>query len=736
MRAMRRLHSARLSAALAAALLLPAGAAAYWTAIGSATGVAKASTLSGPGAPTARITGNGKLTLEWSAVTPPAGSASEVKYYLKRDGAAPGGSCPSSSASAKTEAELGGLTCTDEGASTEAEHKYAVTAVWRSWSTAGTEVAVFVPKLKFKIGAEHATLKAGEEDKLTIEAVEARSESTVVTGYTGEKTLKFEGASAIEGHTPTVTNKEAVAKAFLTEETIKFVSGVASSTTTGASGQAVTRLYRAEAAGIKAKEGSIESNSVSVTIEPKGAGLAALTLSPAALTPKAGEADNLTLEALDEYGNRETGYSGEKEVTFEANATQAPSGTKSYVTNKAGEQKTLSENPVVKLSFSSGKSEVEGGTRNGQLVLYDAVSTSVTAKLASKSASKTLTVSAGSFKSFNLEASVGEPTAGSEFSIKLRAWDEWHNVITSYARTAGKKINYEGAESSPTGTTPVYGSTEPTFSSGEVTVAGFKLYRAASTTLKAKEETSGNSGETTFTVKHGANKRLGVSGASPQTAGSSFTVTLKVQDEWGNATGGIASSGEKTVAFSGPASSPSKQAPSYPAKATFNSSGEATASVTLYDAQTAEIAAEDSTDGYGAGTKSTAIVINPAEATHWAWAHAEVTGGEISSATCLFTCETTNIGNNKLFKAHASVTDEWGNVVSNLSGTNRADVTRGGKGTITGNEKIEIPTSGRAESSTTFEYTSPASGEKKAELHLQTESSPHTLAEASANVPY
>ena len=62
---------------------------------------------------------------------------------------------------------------------------------------------------------------------------------------------------------------------------------------------------------------------------------------------------------------------------------------------------------------------------------------------------------------------------------------------------------------------------------------------------------------------------------------------------------------------------------------------------------------------------------------------------------------TSSIGDSKKFTAHASVTDKYGNIVSNLAGANKAKVElTSGEGTLTNATGLTIPTSGLAESST------------------------------------
>jgi hypothetical protein len=214
------------------------------------------------------------------------------------------------------------------------------------------------------------------------------------------------------------------------------------------------------------------------------------------------------------------------------------------------------------------------------------------------------------------------------------------------------------------------------------------------------------------------------------TAGESETVTITALDAHGNTVPSYA--GSRPIAFSGPANSPSRQSPSYPAAVSFTGGVGTASPVKLYDAQTTTLTAKE---GSLEGT-SGSITVKAAAAARWAWAHAKVTAGGIESSTCLFECTTNSIGNNQKFKAHVSVTDEYGNIVSNLGAGHKAEVTKNSLlGTLTNATAIEIPSAGPAESATVLEYTSPLvlSGEAKLSLKAQ-EGTAYT--EATATVKY
>ena len=291
--------------------------------------------------------------------------------------------------------------------------------------------------------------------------------------------------------------------------------------------------------------------SVTVTFGP----VTQLVLEAASTKPAAGEADNLTITAKDVLNRTVTSYTGAHSLTFEG-ATEAGTGTKPVILNAAGTDKAFGE--ATELTFVEGKSQVSS-SKNGVMKLYKAEAAHVKVKegLLTNGTGLAVTVSPGAFKSFSGAPVTAEPEAGVSFEVKLKAWDEWHNIITTYTRTS--KLHYEGGETSPSGKAAEYSiTTEPSFASGEATVAGFKLYDALATSLKIKEETSGHEGIGSFTVRPAAAKRLAWTGGVVS-AGSlsslclftcedatlehshTFKASVSVTDEYGNIVNGLGS---------------------------------------------------------------------------------------------------------------------------------------------------------------------------------------------------
>lgn len=247
-------------------------------------------------------------------------------------------------------------------------------------------------------------------------------------------------------------------------------------------------------------------------------------------------------------------------------------------------------------------------------------------------------------------------TVGSPFSVTVTAQDAANATATTYSGT--KAMVWSGAAPAPNGSLPSYPSSV-TFVDG-VGTASVTLVKAESVTLTvAQGAITGTSAA--LEVSPGAATQFTVSVATPQTAGIAFSPTITAQDLYRNAA--TAYTGSKTINFTGPRTSPSGAAPTYPASVVF-SSGAGSASVTLTRAETATITATQA--GTTIAGASGGIVVNRGAAARLAWTGATVDGGTLSSP-CLFTCTATSV-NNKNLTGKVAVTDSLGNTVSDLGG--------------------------------------------------------------------
>ncbi len=180
---------------------------------------------------------------------------------------------------------------------------------------------------QFSLTAATTTPTAGAADNLTITAEDTYGNT--VTTFTGSHSLTFSGASAIGSNNPTVTNASASATNFGTAVSITFASGVASSTTAGASGQAVMTLYQTGTDLIVVSDGSINNGSgLSVTVGTAGAYQLAFGQPPSNAYVGLSMSPAVTVQIEDQYGNLTSSNSS---ITL--TLTTNPCGGSPMVTN-------------------------------------------------------------------------------------------------------------------------------------------------------------------------------------------------------------------------------------------------------------------------------------------------------------------------------------------------------------------------------------------------------------------
>jgi hypothetical protein len=580
-------------AAILAVLGLSAGAFAFWSGQGSGTASGSAGTLAAP-VITSATPGPGTAELSWTAVTPPG--TGTVSYYVSRDGGAPAGSCPTSSAPDAT------TSCTDSGVSAGA-HEYTVTAVWRSWTARSAAKSVEVESAApthLVLEASTTTATAGSGDSLTIIAKDASNKT--VTSYSGTKSLTFGGASAIGSFQPTVTDSSGTATAFGSATAIGFTNGVASVT---GSNNGVMRLYKAETAAITVTDGTIANGGgLSVAVGPAGAASFSL---PTPTTQTAGNAFEATLTALDAYGNTATGYTGAKTISFSGPSSSPNSTAPKYPAS-------------VNFSAGSGKASI---------TLYKAESTTLTAKEGALTASTaSFTVNPATAANLSLSAASTTPTAGEADNLAIAAFDAYGNAATAY--TGPHSLTFGGAStigankptvSNSTGTATAFGTaTSISFTSGSASVSGanngvMKLYSAETAKITVTDGTINNGAGLSVTVAPAAIASIVVTTPATQTAGTAFNLAITAKDTFGN---GV--SGTQALTFSGPSNSPNSTAPSYPSSVSFTN-GSGSASVTLTDAQSTTITVKQ---GAVSGT-SGSFTVSPATAASLSLAAASTT---------------------------------------------------------------------------------------------------------------
>ena len=140
---------------------------------------------------------------------------------------------------------------------------------------------------------------AGATDDLTVTAFDAFG--NVATGYTGDVSLTFGGASTIGSFTPNVIDKNGVARDFGVGTTIAFVNGQAT-VLAGANG--VMTLYKAESTSITVSDAANSLSNgagLAVTVAPGAADH--LTITSATTDLASGASRGITAEVRDAAGN-------------------------------------------------------------------------------------------------------------------------------------------------------------------------------------------------------------------------------------------------------------------------------------------------------------------------------------------------------------------------------------------------------------------------------------------------
>jgi hypothetical protein len=302
-------------------------------------------------------------------------------------------------------------------------------------------------------------------------------------------------------------------------------------------------------------------------------------------------------------------------------------------------------------------------------------------------------------------------SAGESNELVITAVDTYGNTATSYG--GSRSLTFSGAAAigtkSPTVTnssgvaTSFGAATSIAFTSGvaKETFAGrngvMRLYSAETAQIAVTDGTLKTESPLAITVGVGSLTTFSVTTPATQTAGTAFNLTISAKDTYGN---GL--TGAQTIAFSGVSSSPSGEAPKYPATVNFGA-GTGTASVTLFTADSTTSLTVKS--GSSSATTSS-FIVNPAAAAKLAWSGASSSFGA-AEGLCLFTCTWNTIGRAHTWSAKLSVTDANGNVVSNLGSGHTVTWTSGpAQGSVSPVGGLSLPSSGAATTSSSVTYTS------------------------------
>jgi hypothetical protein len=456
-----------------------------------------------------------------------------------------------------------------------------------------------------------------------------------------------------------------------------------------------------------------------------------LELSASSTVPGVGVADNLTITAKDSAGHTVTGYTGAHSLTF-SGAASSPSGKAPTVADSGG--KAVNFGSATALNFSSGVASVSG-SNNGVMKLYAAGVAKIGASDGSIATPEPLsvTVAPGAASKLALSAATTTPVAGAADNLTTTAQDTYGNTATSY--TGSHSLTYSGASAAPAGNAPTvtdasgsaiaFGTaTSTTFTAGVASPSGsangvMRLYKSGAATVKVSDGTLSATLATTTAAAAAAKLQLAAATTTPVSAAAD-NLTITAQDAFLNTA--TSYTGSHQLIFSGASASPSGAAPTVAnssgaviafgsATALNFSSGVASVSgsnngvMKLYRAGAVSLTASDGTLSSSAPL---AITVSTAAAARFALTNVGVSAGTLSPG-CLFACTLTGLGNSGTVTAKVAVTDASGNTVSTLGSGHAAKVTTNGSGTI-GGTPLPIPSSGAAESATSFTFTAKSSG--------------------------
>ncbi|MBA3866380.1 MAG: fibronectin type III domain-containing protein [Solirubrobacterales bacterium] len=458
-------------------------------------------------------------------------------------------------------------------------------------------------------------------------------------------------------------------------------------------------------------------------------------------SPSTGAGVNLTITAKDAAGATVTTFTGSHSLTF-AGASNSPEGKSPTVVNAAGT--AVAFGTATALTFTNGVAAA-ASSKNGFLQIYKAGEANVTATEGSLTTPVPLALNVlPTATRFTLAAASATPTAGAGDNLTISASDAYGNASTNY--TGSHNLVFSGtgtgAETSPSGKAPTVANSSATavafgtatainFSAGVATVSAgangeMTLYKSGAAAIKATEGSVTTPTALSVTVgsASAASLNLTASTTTPATT-TSISLTETAKDAYGNTA--TSYSGSKTLTFTA-AGAPSEPSPAGNTASITNSSGTAVAfetaipitftsgvatvaatkagAVRLYKPGSATITATD-----GAFTTPALALTVSASAKRVAFSGLTASPGTVST-TCLFTCSVTTLGNSGTITSKLAITDEYGNIVSNVGAGKTAtlSVTAGSPaGTISGSP-LSFPETGAAISTTAFTYTSPATG--------------------------
>ncbi|MDF0694885.1 invasin domain 3-containing protein, partial [Aquirufa sp. BABACH-43C] len=384
-------------------------------------------------------------------------------------------------------------------------------------------------------------------------------------------------------------------------------------------------------------------------------------------TQTAGGAQTITITAKDVSGNTATGYTGSKSITFSgAASSSSPATAPTVASTNFGTATTL--------SFTSGVASASMSLFKAESAVIVATQGAITTSGADR-----LTVAVGATTFAKLAVSLASPqVTGTAFAgtNTLTAQDAYGNTVTTFNASINNvtvTTSLVGSISGFTGTDVLTGAGE--FVSGVANLTGKLIYTGAvgSGTFTFTPATGTAVTSSSITINSGTATKLVVTGTGTQTAGGSQTITITAKDASGNTA--TAYTGSHSITFSGAASSLSPSTAPTVAGTNFGTgtsltftNGVATASMALYKAESATVAATDGSIS-AAGADRLSVTVSEASFSKLAVSLASPQiNGTAFTGTNILTAQ-----------------DAYGNTVTSFAAnTNNVTVTTSLTGAITG----------------------------------------------------
>ena len=433
-----------------------------------------------------------------------------------------------------------------------------------------------------------STLTAGGTETVTISQVDQYQ--NVETSLSGSVSLTFSGLHAAPDGTAATINGTA-----LGTQLVNFTSGQATVT---------LQAFDAETATLAVTDGTHTSAGTG------GTGLS-LTVSAAfasgyritgGSTLTAGGTETVAISQVDQYQNVETGLTGGVSLTF-SGLHAAPDGTHMPTINSTALGTSQS------LSFTAGQA-------TATLQAFDAETATLAVTDGTHGSSGTggtglsLTVSAAGVSGYRITGG-STLTAGGTETVTISQVDQYQNVESSL--TGSVSLTFSGLHAAPDGTAATINGTALgtqmiSFTTGQAT-ATLQAFDAETATLAVTDgtHTSASIGGTglSLTVSAAGVSGYRITGGSTLTAGGTETITISQVDQYQNVETSL--TGSVSLTFTGLDAAPdgthvpmiNSQALGTSQSLSFTS-GQATATLQAFDAETATLAVTDGT--YGSST--------------------------------------------------------------------------------------------------------------------------------------